>query len=82
MPFGGVSVPGSCHLSLLVDDLPGLHRELRTRGVSLAGEPVPITSGPNTGGYAIYLSDPNGILIELFQPPIEAISEQRRTFLR
>jgi lactoylglutathione lyase len=61
--------PGSCHLALLVDDLPAFARELRTRGVTLPGEPVAITSGPNRGGYAIYLSDPNGILIELFQPP-------------
>jgi catechol 2,3-dioxygenase-like lactoylglutathione lyase family enzyme len=61
--------PGSCHLSLLTDDLPGLCRELRARGAEGVGEPVLITAGPNRGGYGVYLSDPNGILIELFQPP-------------
>jgi catechol 2,3-dioxygenase-like lactoylglutathione lyase family enzyme len=62
--------PGSCHLAMLVDDLPGFCMDLRARGVSVPAEPVAITSGPNRGGYAIYFSDPNGILIELFQPPV------------
>jgi catechol 2,3-dioxygenase-like lactoylglutathione lyase family enzyme len=61
--------PGSSHLSLLVDDLPGLAAELRERGVNFVSEPILITAGPNRGGYGVYLRDPNGILIELFQPP-------------
>jgi lactoylglutathione lyase len=61
--------PGSCHLSLLVDDLPGIYRELTAKAVSFVSEPVLITGGPNRGGYGIYLRDPNGILLELFQPP-------------
>ena len=61
--------PGSTHLSLLVDDLPGLYREFSVQGVAFVSEPVLITAGPNRGGYGVYLRDPNGILIELFQPP-------------
>jgi catechol 2,3-dioxygenase-like lactoylglutathione lyase family enzyme len=61
--------PGSCHLSLLADDLPGLAAELRAKGVTLVSDPVLITAGANRGGYGVYLRDPNGILIELFQPP-------------
>ncbi len=30
---------------------------------------VVVAAGPNRGGYGVYLRDPNGILIELFQPP-------------
>jgi hypothetical protein len=30
---------------------------------------VRITSGPNEGGYVVYLYDPDGYTIELFQPP-------------
>jgi hypothetical protein len=30
---------------------------------------VPITAGPNRGAQAVYLRDPNGILVELLQPP-------------
>lgn len=66
--------PGSCHLSFLVDDLPALYEKLRAEDVAFVGEPVPITAGPNRGGYGVYLHDPNGILIELFQPPKAAQS--------
>jgi catechol 2,3-dioxygenase-like lactoylglutathione lyase family enzyme len=66
--------PGSVHLSLLVDDLPGLHSELQTTGVAFVSGPVQIEAGPNRGGYGIYLTDPNGILIEFFQPPGRARS--------
>jgi catechol 2,3-dioxygenase-like lactoylglutathione lyase family enzyme len=66
--------PGSVHLSLLVDDLPQLHAALRSKGVAFTSEPVLIEAGPNRGGYGVYLTDPNGILIELFQPPGRALS--------
>jgi catechol 2,3-dioxygenase-like lactoylglutathione lyase family enzyme len=61
--------PGSAHLALLVDDLPALYQRLRAGGVSFLSEPVAIDAGPNAGGYGVYLRDPNGVLIELFQPP-------------
>jgi catechol 2,3-dioxygenase-like lactoylglutathione lyase family enzyme len=61
--------PGSAHLSLLVDDLPGLCARLSAAGVAFVSEPVRIDAGPNAGGYGVYLRDPNGVLIELFQPP-------------
>jgi catechol 2,3-dioxygenase-like lactoylglutathione lyase family enzyme len=61
--------PGSCHLSLLVDDLPGLYERLRADGVAFVSEPVRVDAGPNRDGYGVYLHDPNGILLELFQPP-------------
>lgn len=61
--------PGSCHLSLLVDDLPALCEQLAATGVAFVSPPVPITAGPNRGGYGVYCRDPNGILVELFQLP-------------
>jgi catechol 2,3-dioxygenase-like lactoylglutathione lyase family enzyme len=61
--------PGSSHLALLTDDLPALYARLRGEGVEFMGEPVRIDAGPNAGGYGVYLRDPNGVLIELFQPP-------------
>ena len=65
--------PGSSHLSLLVDDLPALHELLHGAGVDLVSAPIRIEAGPNTGGYGVYLRDPNGILIELFQPPAQRV---------
>lgn len=61
--------PGSSHLSFLSDDLPGLYQRLKAEGVEFASEPVRIEAGPNAGGYGVYLRDPNGILLEFFQPP-------------
>jgi hypothetical protein len=31
--------------------------------------PVLVDTGINTGGYGIYLRDPDGIVLEIFQPP-------------
>ncbi len=61
--------PGSCHLSLLVEDMASVHRRLKKAGVHFVGAPVMVEAGPNRGGWGVYLRDPNGILIELFQPP-------------
>jgi catechol 2,3-dioxygenase-like lactoylglutathione lyase family enzyme len=69
--------PGSSHLSLLVDDLPKWYQEWRGKGIAPVSEPVLITAGPNRGGYGLYLRDPNGILIELFQLPSGAAIPDR-----
>jgi catechol 2,3-dioxygenase-like lactoylglutathione lyase family enzyme len=61
--------PGSAHISLLTDDLPALHEQLAARGVEFVSPPVQVTAGANRGGYGVYLRDPNGILVELFQAP-------------
>lgn len=60
--------PGTAHLCLLVRDLPALYRELSSKGVGSVGEPVAITSGPNEGGQAVYMIDPDGFRIELLEP--------------
>ncbi|HZT81735.1 MAG TPA: VOC family protein [Gemmataceae bacterium] len=61
--------PGSCHVALLTDDLPGLCARLREAGTEFVGEAVQIDAGPNRGARAAYVRDPNGVLVELFQPP-------------
>jgi catechol 2,3-dioxygenase-like lactoylglutathione lyase family enzyme len=61
--------PGSAHLCLFVEDLPNACRELAAQGVRFRSEPVYLDEGPNTGGWAVYMLDPDGITIELFQPP-------------
>jgi catechol 2,3-dioxygenase-like lactoylglutathione lyase family enzyme len=63
------NTPGHAHLCFLVDDLPAAYAELRAQGVRFLSEPVLITAGVNTGGYGVYLLDPSGITLELFQPP-------------
>jgi catechol 2,3-dioxygenase-like lactoylglutathione lyase family enzyme len=61
--------PGNGHLCFQVDDIHGACRELRQRGVELVSDPVEITAGLHRGGFGVYLRDPDGFTIELYQPP-------------
>lgn len=61
---------GTAHVCIRVDDLPAVYRQLRQAGVdSFVSEPVEVDTGINAGGYGLYLRDPDGIVLELFQPP-------------
>lgn len=61
---------GPTHVCLLVDDLPELYDRLRAAGVSsFLSPPVEVDTGVNRGGRALYFRDPDGIILELFQPP-------------
>jgi len=60
---------GVSHISFIVDDLPAAYEELKARGVQFRSPPVLITAGANQGGWGVYLQDPDGITLELFQPP-------------
>jgi catechol 2,3-dioxygenase-like lactoylglutathione lyase family enzyme len=61
---------GASHLCFLVDDLPAYYEWLRAHGVdTFVSPPVEVDTGVNRGGYALYLTDPDGITVELFQPP-------------
>lgn len=64
--------PGCVHVCFLVEDLPALHARLSRQGLPFVSPPVPITQGVNRGGYAVYLRDPDGVTVELLQPPQEA----------
>ena len=60
---------GSSHIAFLTDDLQAAYGELNARGVTFRSPPVEITAGANRGGWGIYMEDPDGITMELFQPP-------------
>jgi catechol 2,3-dioxygenase-like lactoylglutathione lyase family enzyme len=61
---------GTAHLCFVVDDLPAAYRRLVEAGVeTFVSPPVEVDTGINTGGYGIYLRDPDGIVLEIFQPP-------------
>jgi catechol 2,3-dioxygenase-like lactoylglutathione lyase family enzyme len=64
MPDGTRPVPGGWNrLHLQVDDLAGQVERLRAAGVGFRNE---IISGP--GGSQVLLQDPDGNVVELFQP--------------
>jgi catechol 2,3-dioxygenase-like lactoylglutathione lyase family enzyme len=60
---------GSVHVALLVDDLDALLSRIRESGWKPAGRPQPLQSGPNAGKRVVYVRDPDGVTIELMQPP-------------
>lgn len=61
---------GASHLCFLVSDLRALYDQLVERGVtSFVSPPVEVDTGINRGGVGLYLRDPDGITVELFQPP-------------
>jgi catechol 2,3-dioxygenase-like lactoylglutathione lyase family enzyme len=68
----GTHRPGSAHLCFQVEDVHAAYESLRRQGVCFKTPPVEITSGPNQGGFGVYLSDPDGFTLELFQPPRDA----------
>jgi lactoylglutathione lyase len=59
--------PGTAHIAFFVDDLDALYADLTTRGVRSVSAPVTPTIGPNEGGRAVYMIDPDGIRVELIQ---------------
>jgi len=61
---------GASHLCFLVPDLRAIYAELVEKGVtSFVSPPVEVDTGINRGGLGLYLRDPDGITVELFQPP-------------
>jgi catechol 2,3-dioxygenase-like lactoylglutathione lyase family enzyme len=63
------NAPGAAHLCFDVPDIQAAYDELRARGVPFRSAPVEITSAANRGAMGVYLSDPDGITLELRQPP-------------
>jgi catechol 2,3-dioxygenase-like lactoylglutathione lyase family enzyme len=59
--------PGSSHICYLVDDVRGMYARLKQAGCTFISEPVYIDQGPNAGGWSLYMQDPDGIPLELFE---------------
>jgi catechol 2,3-dioxygenase-like lactoylglutathione lyase family enzyme len=64
--------PGNGHLCFRVDDVRAACAELRRQGVTLVSEPTEITAGAHAGGWTVYLRDPDGFTVELYQGPSAA----------
>jgi lactoylglutathione lyase len=60
---------GNAHASFLVEDIDAEHVRMVALGVTFVTAPVRITEGVNRGGGICYLKDPDGLTLELFQPP-------------
>ena len=67
--------PGNAHLCFKIDDLRSACAELKRRGVTLISEPTEITAGAHAGGWAVYLRDPDGFTVELYQSPSASLAD-------
>lgn len=60
---------GTSHICFVVEDIHATYDRLLAAGVEFFSGPVEIDTGINTGGQGIYVRDPDGIPMELFQLP-------------
>jgi lactoylglutathione lyase len=58
---------GNAHIAFFVDELDPLYERLTALGVRSISRPVTPTIGPNQGGRAVYLIDPDGFRVELIE---------------
>jgi catechol 2,3-dioxygenase-like lactoylglutathione lyase family enzyme len=59
---------GSAHLCFTTDDLDGEYARLAALGVRFRSPgPVTVVGGPNDGGKALYLEDPDGNPVEVIE---------------
>lgn len=63
-----INTPGNAHLCFIVDDIQEVYRRLHPAGVAFISPPLAVAAGPNKGRQAVYLRDPDGIVIQLMQP--------------
>ena len=62
---------GITHICLVVADVHEAYRRLLAAGAEPISEPIAIDTGANTGAWGLYVRDPDGIVLELFQPADE-----------
>lgn len=67
--FLPVHQPGATHLALVVDDIHEVYDTCSASGVQFLSPPNEIVSGRNRGGMIAYAIGPDGLRVELFQPP-------------
>ncbi len=60
---------GFAHVAFDVDDLDAALVAAEAHDVRPIGPPAIIDQGPNAGGRVVYLRDPDGITVELVEPP-------------
>lgn len=66
----GTAHPGNVHVCLAVDDMDAAHAHAVACGASPVSErPIDVAAGPRAGTRLAYLRNPDGVTIELFQPP-------------
>ncbi len=61
---------GAAHIALVVTHIHTAISRVETAGWAIKGSPQSIPAGPRCGTMVAYISGPDGITIELMQPPV------------
>jgi lactoylglutathione lyase len=61
---------GFAHVCLRCDRLDPVLGELERAGGEVVGDLVTMDAGANRGGRCVYVRDPDGHVLELFEPPV------------
>ena len=59
---------GAHHVAFVVDDIGAAHERLSAAGVRFTCPPQEIGGGPFEGTWTTYCFDPDGLVVELWQP--------------
>ncbi len=66
----GTAHPGNVHVCLRVDDMDAARGHAVACGaVAVSAAPIDVSAGPKAGSRLAYLRGPDGVTIELVQPP-------------
>ena len=65
----GTAHPGNVHVCLGVADMAAAHDHAVASGARPVGGPIEVPAGPNAGSQVAYLRMPEGVTLELRQPP-------------
>jgi catechol 2,3-dioxygenase-like lactoylglutathione lyase family enzyme len=71
--------PGTAHVAFVVRDLEAMAQRMLEAGASEQGRITRCTSGTAAGCLAVYLSDPNGIIVELVELPPADVRDRNLT---
>jgi catechol 2,3-dioxygenase-like lactoylglutathione lyase family enzyme len=67
---------GAHHVALVVDDLAAVHRRLVAAGVPFNCPPQEVAAGLFRGARTTYCLDPDGLVVELWQPARQAAHQE------
>jgi len=66
----GTAHPGNVHVCLEVEDIAAARARAAACGAApVSAAPIDIVRGPKAGTRVAYVRDPDGVTIELLQPP-------------
>lgn len=66
----GTAHPGNVHICLHVEDMAAAHAHAAACGARpVSAAPIEVARGPKAGTRIAYVRDPDGVTIELVQPP-------------